>query len=156
MLPAQDAPDWKKLRTLAGRDGDLRLSHFRRVKQLGSGDVGLVDLVQIQVLLPQMVLQLKELISIGTDGLSGCAFAATRHPVADHGGCGRSQGDAETRFAMKTLEKREMVERNKVLSSCTTWDTEAASLLHVRSVETGRADPAVEKGAANIVLTPRR
>lgn len=49
MLCAQDAPDWKKLRTLAGRDGDLRLSHFRRVKQLGSGDVGLVDLVQIQV-----------------------------------------------------------------------------------------------------------
>jgi hypothetical protein len=51
MLFEQDAPDWKKLRTLAGRDGDLRLSHFRRVKQLGSGDVGLVDLVQIQVLL---------------------------------------------------------------------------------------------------------
>ena len=25
-----------------------------------------------------------------------------------------TQGDAETRFAMKTLEKREMVERNKV------------------------------------------
>lgn len=45
----QGAPDWTKLRTLAGRDGDLRLSHFRRVKQLGSGDVGLVDLVQIQV-----------------------------------------------------------------------------------------------------------
>jgi PAS domain S-box-containing protein len=66
------APDWKKLRQLVGKDGDLRLSHFRRVKQLGSGDVGLVDLVQIQ-------------------------------------------GDAETRFAMKTLEKREMVERNKVL-----------------------------------------
>lgn len=66
------SPDWAKLRTLAQRDGDLRLSHFRRVKQLGSGDVGLVDLVQIQ-------------------------------------------GDAETRYAMKTLEKREMVERNKVM-----------------------------------------
>jgi len=31
------------------RDGQLRLNHFRRVKQLGAGDVGLVDLVQLQV-----------------------------------------------------------------------------------------------------------
>lgn len=52
----QGAPDWKKLQTLANRDGDLRLSHFRRVKQLGSGDVGLVDLVQIQVCLLACVL----------------------------------------------------------------------------------------------------
>jgi hypothetical protein len=52
------------------RDGKLRLSHFRRVKQLGAGDVGLVDLVQMQ----------------GTD----------------------------LKFAMKTLDKWEMQERNKV------------------------------------------
>lgn len=52
------------------RDGRLRLSHFRRVKQLGAGDVGLVDLVTLQ----------------GTD----------------------------MRFAMKTLDKWEMGERNKV------------------------------------------
>ena len=57
-MSTQGAPDWKKLRTLAGRDGDLRLSHFRRVKQLGSGDVGLVDLVQIQVQLALLVLQI--------------------------------------------------------------------------------------------------
>jgi hypothetical protein len=30
-------------------EGPLRLSNFRRVKQLGAGDVGLVDLVQLQV-----------------------------------------------------------------------------------------------------------
>mmetsp|Transcript_18646 Transcript_18646/g.56351 ORF Transcript_18646/g.56351 Transcript_18646/m.56351 type:complete len:723 (+) Transcript_18646:282-2450(+) len=66
------ALDWNKLRGLQRRDGDLKLSHFRRVKQLGSGDVGLVDLVQIQ-------------------------------------------GDTDSRYAMKTLEKREMVERNKVM-----------------------------------------
>lgn len=52
------------------RDGQLRLNHFRRVKQLGAGDVGLVDLVQLQ----------------GTD----------------------------LKFAMKTLDKWEMQERNKV------------------------------------------
>lgn len=48
------ALDWNKLRGLQRRDGDLKLSHFRRVKQLGSGDVGLVDLVQIQVPLPTL------------------------------------------------------------------------------------------------------
>ena len=52
------------------RDGKLKLMHFRRVKQLGAGDVGLVDLVQLQ----------------GTD----------------------------FKFAMKTLDKYEMQERNKV------------------------------------------
>lgn len=52
------------------RDGKLRLANFRRVKQLGAGDVGLVDLVQMQ----------------GTD----------------------------MKFAMKTLDKWEMQERNKV------------------------------------------
>ena len=50
--------------------GRLRLSHFRRVKQLGAGDVGLVDLVTLQ--------------------------------------------GSELRFAMKTLDKWEMGERNKV------------------------------------------
>ena len=30
-------------------NGKLSLSLFKRVKQLGSGDVGLVDLVQLQV-----------------------------------------------------------------------------------------------------------
>jgi hypothetical protein len=60
-----------KLAALQKKDGALKLSHFRRVKQLGSGDVGLVDLVQVQ-------------------------------------------GDPESRYAMKTLEKREMLERNKV------------------------------------------
>ncbi len=59
-----------KLAALQKKDGALKLSHFRRVKQLGSGDVGLVDLVQVQ-------------------------------------------GDPESRYAMKTLEKREMLERNK-------------------------------------------
>ena len=52
------------------KDGKLKLAHFRRVKQLGAGDVGLVDLVQLQ----------------GTD----------------------------LKFAMKTLDKLEMQERNKV------------------------------------------
>ena len=66
-----------KLAALQKKDGALKLSHFRRVKQLGSGDVGLVDLVQVQ-------------------------------------------GDPESRYAMKTLEKREMLERNKVLHS--SWD----------------------------------
>lgn len=51
-------------------NGKLSLSLFKRVKQLGSGDVGLVDLVQLQV--------------------------------------------AQMRYAMKTLEKSEMLERNKV------------------------------------------
>lgn len=48
----------------------LKLMHFRRIRQLGSGDVGLVDLVQLQ----------------GTN----------------------------MKFAMKTLDKWEMQERNKV------------------------------------------
>nr|AML79589.1 putative LOV domain-containing protein [Asteromonas gracilis] len=52
------------------KDSKLKLMHFRRVKQLGAGDVGMVDLVQLQ----------------GT----------------------------EFKFAMKTLDKFEMQERNKV------------------------------------------
>jgi PAS domain S-box-containing protein len=63
------------LRAAEQRDGRLRLSHFRRIKQLGAGDVGLVDLVALQ----------------GTD----------------------------VRFAMKTLDKWEMQERNKVARAMT-------------------------------------
>ncbi|KAF8064530.1 hypothetical protein HT031_003330 [Scenedesmus sp. PABB004] len=58
------------LMALQDREGGIRLNHFRRVKQLGAGDVGLVDLVSLQ----------------GTD----------------------------LKFAMKTLDKWEMQERNKV------------------------------------------
>nr|AML77443.1 putative LOV domain-containing protein [Volvox globator] len=61
---------YQALLALQQRDGKLKLMHFRRVKQLGAGDVGLVDLVQLQ----------------GTD----------------------------FKFAMKTLDKYEMQERNKV------------------------------------------
>nr|AML79622.1 putative LOV domain-containing protein [Leptosira obovata] len=52
------------------RDGRLTLSQFRRLKQLGAGDVGIVDLVELQ--------------------------------------------SGEGKFALKTLDKGEMVERNKV------------------------------------------
>ncbi|KAI8463717.1 MAG: putative blue light receptor [Monoraphidium minutum] len=63
-------PGYQALLEAQERDGKLRLANFRRVKQLGAGDVGLVDLVTMQ----------------GT-GL---------------------------KFAMKTLDKWEMQERNKV------------------------------------------
>lgn len=65
-----DDKAYQALLTLQQRDSKLKLMHFRRVKQLGAGDVGLVDLVQLQ----------------GT----------------------------EFKFAMKTLDKYEMQERNKV------------------------------------------
>lgn len=42
-------PAYQTLLQLQQREGQLRLNHFRRVKQLGAGDVGLVDLVQLQV-----------------------------------------------------------------------------------------------------------
>jgi serine/threonine protein kinase len=58
------------LAAAVAKDGRLRLRHFARVRQLGSGDVGMVDLVQ----------------------LAGCTH----------------------RYALKSLEKREMLERNKV------------------------------------------
>jgi hypothetical protein len=61
---------YQQLLKVQEQDGKLKLMHFRRVKQLGAGDVGLVDLVQLQ----------------GTD----------------------------FKFAMKTLDKHEMQERNKV------------------------------------------
>ncbi len=55
---------------MASTEGGLKLTHFQRIKQLGSGDVGMVDLVKLR--------------------------------------------DTDHVFAMKTLDKREMVERNKV------------------------------------------
>lgn len=55
---------------VASEEGGLKLTHFQRIKQLGSGDVGMVDLVKLR--------------------------------------------DTDHVFAMKTLDKREMVERNKV------------------------------------------
>lgn len=58
------------LQRVAAEEGGLKLTHFQRIKQLGSGDVGMVDLVRLR--------------------------------------------DTEHVFAMKTLDKREMVERNKV------------------------------------------
>uniref|UniRef100_A0A126WZB6 non-specific serine/threonine protein kinase n=1 Tax=Aphanochaete repens TaxID=764106 RepID=A0A126WZB6_9CHLO len=66
----QDDRAFQALIDLQKRESKLKLLHFRRIKQLGSGDVGNVDLVQLQ----------------GTD----------------------------YRFAMKTLDKLEMQERNKV------------------------------------------
>ncbi len=44
-----DDPAYKQLLKTQEQDGQLKLLHFRRVKQLGAGDVGLVDLVQLQV-----------------------------------------------------------------------------------------------------------
>lgn len=46
-LGRQDAGS-AALRGVEQRAGRLALSHFRRVKQLGTGDVGLVDLVELQ------------------------------------------------------------------------------------------------------------
>jgi phototropin len=66
----QEDRAFQALLDLQQREGKLKLMHFRRIKQLGTGDVGNVDLVQLQ----------------GT----------------------------EFRFAMKTLDKLEMQERNKV------------------------------------------
>lgn len=59
------------LRESFTKHGALKLSSFRRINQLGTGDVGLVDLVELA-------------------------------------------GDG-SRYAMKTLEKEEMLERNKVM-----------------------------------------
>jgi hypothetical protein len=46
---ASDAAYQALMRLQQREGGQLRLNHFRRVKQLGAGDVGLVDLVQLQV-----------------------------------------------------------------------------------------------------------
>nr|AML77243.1 putative LOV domain-containing protein [Codium fragile] len=63
-------PGYQALLSVQQQERKLKLMHFRRIKQLGSGDVGLVDLVQLQ----------------GTN----------------------------MKFGMKTLDKWEMQERNKV------------------------------------------
>ncbi|KAK9905733.1 hypothetical protein WJX75_005338 [Coccomyxa subellipsoidea] len=67
---AQEKP-WAALQATNEKTGRLGLSQFRRLKQLGTGDVGLVDMVELQ--------------------------------------------DGSGRYAMKTLEKAEMLERNKVM-----------------------------------------
>lgn len=61
---------WQALHKLQQSHGKISLKHFKRVQQLGSGDVGLVDLVRIQ----------------GSDEL----------------------------VAMKTVDKAEILERNKL------------------------------------------
>lgn len=61
---------WQALHKLQQQHGAISLKHFKRVQQLGSGDVGLVDLVRIQ----------------GSDEL----------------------------VAMKTVDKAEILERNKL------------------------------------------
>lgn len=43
----QEKP-WAALRAVHKKDGRLALSQFRRLKQLGTGDVGLVDMVELQ------------------------------------------------------------------------------------------------------------
>mmetsp|Transcript_9347 Transcript_9347/g.28515 ORF Transcript_9347/g.28515 Transcript_9347/m.28515 type:complete len:704 (-) Transcript_9347:1016-3127(-) len=63
-------PAYQALMEVQQQHGRLKLQHFRKVRQLGAGDVGQVDLVQLQ----------------GTN----------------------------LKFAMKTLDKGEMYERNKV------------------------------------------
>lgn len=39
---------WKALQETERRNARLALSQFRRLKQLGTGDVGLVDMVELQ------------------------------------------------------------------------------------------------------------
>lgn len=51
-MPLLCCPSQQALLGIQEREGKLKLLHFRRVKQLGAGDVGLVDLVQLQVGLP--------------------------------------------------------------------------------------------------------
>jgi hypothetical protein len=47
-LAVAPAQAYQALLAAQQRDGKLKLMHFRRIKQLGAGDVGLVDLVQLQ------------------------------------------------------------------------------------------------------------
>lgn len=63
-------PGYQALARFQNQHQKLKLSHFRRIKQLGAGDVGIVDLVQLQ--------------------------------------------DTNHTFAMKTLTKSDMRERNKI------------------------------------------
>lgn len=39
---------WEALKNAEQKNGRLALSQFRRLKQLGTGDVGLVDMVELQ------------------------------------------------------------------------------------------------------------
>ncbi len=39
---------WEALKKAGQKNGRLALSQFRRLKQLGTGDVGLVDMVELQ------------------------------------------------------------------------------------------------------------
>ena len=39
---------WEALKAAETKNGRLALSQFRRLKQLGTGDVGLVDMVELQ------------------------------------------------------------------------------------------------------------
>ena len=43
----QEKP-WEALKAAETKNGRLALSQFRRLKQLGTGDVGLVDMVELQ------------------------------------------------------------------------------------------------------------
>jgi PAS domain S-box-containing protein len=82
-------PKFAVLKALVAKEGRLRLRHLQRVRQLGSGDVGMVDLVQLG---PKAL----ELAGVVLDPNDEEAAAKTY------------------RFALKSLEKREMVERNKI------------------------------------------
>ena len=44
----QHSMQMSALAEVSKKQGKLSLSQFKRVKQLGSGDVGLVDLVELQ------------------------------------------------------------------------------------------------------------
>jgi len=63
-------PAVQALKAVYDREGEITINHFTRIRQLGSGDVGLVELVKLR--------------------------------------------DTNFTFAMKTLSKQEMLERNKV------------------------------------------
>ncbi len=65
-------------------DGELRLERFRRIADLGAGDAGVVTLVE---LLPPK----------GADAAAGMGAASGRHL-----------------FALKSMDKKAMEERNKV------------------------------------------
>ncbi|KAI7840688.1 hypothetical protein COHA_005610 [Chlorella ohadii] len=72
------------LRAVVKEDGELRLERFRRIADLGAGDAGVVTLVE---LLPPE----------GADAAVGMGGASARHL-----------------FALKSMDKRAMEERNKV------------------------------------------
>lgn len=81
-------PRFGVLKALVAKEGKLRLRHLQRVRQLGSGDVGTVDLVQ----LGPKALELAGVVLDPND----------------------EEAPKTYRFALKSLEKREMVERNKI------------------------------------------